>query len=58
MLYRKFYDSLKLDLNNLITVCQSCHFRIHKGVGNFELLLWLKENRPEQYAYVMEHLKT
>lgn len=47
MLYRKFYKELQLEPDCVITVCNKCHFEIHKGVGNFRLLEWLRENRPE-----------
>ena len=54
---RKFFGDLKLDIDNLLTVCSKCHFRIHKSVGNFEVLLWLKDNRQQQYDYIISHIK-
>ena len=54
---RKFFGDLKLDIDNLLTVCSKCHFRIHKSVGNFEVLIWLKDNRQQQYDYIISHLK-
>ena len=56
ILYRKFYGDLKLELDNLLCVCTSCHYKIHKGVGNFILLEWLRANRPEQYEWIMAHI--
>lgn len=56
LLYRKFFKDFWTEPLNLVVVCQRCHCSIHKGVGNFRLLEYLRTGRPEQYAFVTENL--
>lgn len=41
------------DEKNLICLCCRHHWLVHHG-HEWEMAAWLKENKPEQYAYVME----
>ena len=43
-------------MNNLVTVCTKCHWKIHKSIGNFLLMKYLMENRPEQWKWVVENI--
>lgn len=55
---RKFHKNLQEDLDNLVVLCNRHHWRQHKDAGCFELALWLMENRPEQWSYVLKNIKT
>lgn len=55
---RKFHKELQGDLDNLVVLDAKCHFRIHKDMGYIQLALWLMENRPGQWAYVLKNIKT
>ena len=54
--YRKFFKQHQLEMNNLVTVCTKCHWKIHKSIGNFLLMKYLMENRPEQWKWVVENI--
>lgn len=56
ILYRRFYRDFWTSPLNLITLCKTCHFKVHKGVGNFLLLEYLKNSRPEQYDFVKNNI--
>jgi len=50
-----FYDFLKLDLNNGITLCQSCHKFSRKCSPHkqeFVFFVWFMQNKPKQYEYL------
>lgn len=56
LLYRKFFKDCWTEPLNLVVVCQKCHCMIHKGVGNFQLLEYLRENRRDQYEWIMRRI--
>lgn len=57
MFPRKFHKELQGDLDNLVVLDSKCHFRVHKDMGYIQLALWLMENRPEQWQYVLKNIK-
>ena len=52
---KKFWKDYRLELNNGISLCAKHHsfgrWSIHKGVGDYALFCWLKDNRPEQWKW-------
>lgn len=54
ILYRRFYSKHKLDAWNLVTLCRSCHWKVHKSSWSFKLARWLARHRPRDYRRVME----
>lgn len=55
---RKFHKNLQEDLDNLVVLCSRHHWRQHKDAGYLELAVYLMQNRPEQWKYVLKNLKT
>lgn len=54
---RKFHKDLQEDLDNLVVLCNRHHWRQHRDAGYLELALFLMENRPGQWAYVLKNIK-
>lgn len=57
---KRNYPDLLFNINNGILLNYYTHFTgcqsAHKG--GFEFVLWLKENKPEQYNYLINYLDT
>lgn len=51
--YRKTRKNLMLEPMNLITVCSSCHYKIHKLNHTIVLLYKLSKDRIDQYNWIM-----
>lgn len=54
---RKFHKELQGDIDNLVCLCTRHHWQQHRDAGYLELALWLMENRPEQWKYVLKNIK-
>ena len=50
------YQDFKLEPLNLITLCPSCHYKIHKMCYNFKLLHTLRYERPLQYQFILDNV--
>jgi 5-methylcytosine-specific restriction endonuclease McrA len=58
ILEKRYYGAIKYDPNVGVTVCAKCHlfskYSAHKNGVWFTL--WLQENRPEQYDWILKNL--
>lgn len=58
VLDKRLYSDFRLDPQNLIVLCPSCHtFGRHSAHGNgLWFAQWLKEKRPAQWSWAMERM--
>lgn len=56
ILYRRFYSKHKLAAWNLVTLCKSCHWKVHKSSWGIKLAVWLKKHRPRDYRRVLANV--
>lgn len=61
ILPKKMWGKDKLDPRVGITLCCRCHsfgkFSVHRGAGDVLLMEKLREERPEQYAWLLAKVK-
>lgn len=61
ILPKKMWSKDKLDPRVGITLCCRCHsfgkFSVHRGAGDVLLMEKLREERPEQYAWLLAKVK-
>ena len=48
ILYRRYYKDYVLDLDNLITVCRKCHYKIHRQNDTMYLIAKMMIDRHTQ----------
>lgn len=58
LLVKERYKEFKFDLNNGICLCCSCHkygrYSFHRN--SVWSTVWLQQNKPNQYKWVVEHM--
>ena len=60
ILSKENYPELKLNTNNVITLCFACHknAKISSHLDGFAFTLWLEKNFPDRYLYLKTFLES